>query len=138
MQVADNRRCFICGVNNPIGLKVRPERDAAAGRAWMTVSIPAEFQGWEGVVHGGMVAALLDEVSAYATMGISKQVLTAELNVRYLKPVPVDREVTIEAQVRERHRRSIHVDATISCAGEVLARAASRMVIPRSSATPDQ
>jgi uncharacterized protein (TIGR00369 family) len=133
MQVADNRRCFICGINNPIGLKTRPQRDEAAGRAWMTVTIPAEYQGWEGVVHGGMIAALLDEVSAYAAMGVSKQIVTAELNIRYLKPVPVGCEVSVEAQVRERLRRTIMVDAVMTLSGEELARAEARMVVLKSA-----
>ena len=129
MQVSDNRCCFICGPANPIGLKVKPSRDEAAGRAWLTVVIPAEYQGWEGIAHGGIVAALLDEVSAYAGMGISRQIVTAELNIRYLKPVPTGQEVTIEARVREQVRRSVTVEATMACNGEVLARSTGRMVI---------
>jgi uncharacterized protein (TIGR00369 family) len=129
MQVTDNRGCFICGANNPIGLKTRPSRDEAAGRAWLSVVIPEEFQGWEGVAHGGIIAALLDEVCAYAVMGVSKQVVTAELTVRYLKPVPLGREVTVTARLRERVRRSITVDAEMICAGETLARAEARMVV---------
>ena len=92
MQVTDNRCCFICGADNPIGLKTRPTRDETAGRAWLSVVIPEPFQGWAGVAHGGIIAALLDEVCAYAVMGVSKQVVTAELTVRYLKPVPLGRE----------------------------------------------
>lgn len=133
MQVSDNHCCFICGSENPIGLKVRPQRDEAAGRAWLKVVIPAEFQGWEGVAHGGIIAALLDEVSAYATMSVSKQVVTAELNVRYLKPVPLGREITVEAHLRERVRRSITVDAVMTCEGEVLARSTGRMVVLKSA-----
>lgn len=134
MQVTDNRGCFICGVNNPIGLKTRPSRDEASGRATLTVVIPAEFQGWEGVVHGGITAALLDEVSAYAGMSVSKQIVTAELNIRYLKPVPIGREITIEAQVREQVRRSVLVDAVMTCAGEVLTRAEARMMVLKGAA----
>jgi uncharacterized protein (TIGR00369 family) len=99
----------------------------------MTVTIPAEYQGWEGVVHGGMIAALLDEVSAYAAMGVSKQIVTAELNIRYLKPVPVGCEVNVEAQVRERLRRTIMVDAVMSLRGEELACAEARMVVLKSA-----
>lgn len=131
MQVSDNRCCFICGAANPIGLKVRPNRDEEAGRAWLIVVIPPEFQGWEGIAHGGIVAALLDEVCAYAAMGISKQIVTGELTTRYLKPVPIGREVAVEARVLEHLRRTVRVEASLSCAGEVLARAEARMVILR-------
>ena len=129
MQVADNRCCFICGPNNPIGLKVKPSRDETTGRAWLTVVIPPDYQGWEGIAHGGIVAALLDEVSAYAGMSVSKQIVTASLNIRYLKPVPIGRDVTVEAQVVEQVRRSVMVEAVLTCQGEVLARAEGRLVV---------
>ena len=137
MQVSDNRCCFICGPNNPIGLKVKPCRDESAGRAWLSVVIPPEYQGWEGIAHGGIVGALLDEVSAYAGMSISKQIVTAELTIRYLKPVPIGLELTVEASVRERIRRSVMVDAQLTCQGIVLARSEGRMVILKpAEATP--
>jgi uncharacterized protein (TIGR00369 family) len=134
MQVTDNRCCFICGANNPIGLKTRPSRDEAAGRAWLSVVIPQEFQGWAGVAHGGIIAALLDEVCAYAVMGVSKQIVTAELTIRYLKPVPLGQEVNVTAQLRERVRRSLNVDAQLTCDGETLARAEARMVVLKAAA----
>jgi uncharacterized protein (TIGR00369 family) len=133
MQVADNRRCFICGPANPIGLKVKPCRDEQAGRAWLTVAIPPAYQGWEGIAHGGIVAALLDEVSAYAGMAVSMQIVTAELKIRYLKPVPTGREVTVEARVREQVRRSVTIEAVLTCQGEALARSVGRMVVLKSA-----
>lgn len=131
MQVSDNRHCFICGPANPIGLRARPTCDGTSGRAWLTVVIPADYQGWAGMAHGGIVAALLDEVSAYAAMSISRQIVTGELTVRYLKPVPVGREICAEAQVCEHARRSIKVEAILTCDGESLARSEAKMVILR-------
>lgn len=131
MQVADNRRCFICGPANPIGLKAKPAYDHTAGQAWMTVVIPSDYQGWEGIAHGGIVAALLDEVSAYAAMSLTKQIVTGELTIRYLKPVPIERELTLEAQVREQIRRTVKVEASLKCDGEILARSEARMVVLR-------
>ena len=132
MEVTDNRRCIVCGPENPIGLKVRPQYDKENGRAWLTTVLPADFQGWAGVAHGGVIAALLDEVSAYAAMSESRQIVTAELTVRYLKPVPLGRELFVEAQVREQVRRSITVEAVMTCAGEAMARASARMVVLKS------
>ena len=132
MEVSDNRRCIVCGPENPIGLKVRPQYDRESGRAWLTTTLPADFQGWAGVAHGGVIAALLDEVSAYAAMSESRQIVTAELTVRYLKPVPLERELFVEAQVRDRVRRSITVEAVMTCEGEAMARATARMVVLKS------
>lgn len=129
VSIADNRFCFICGDRNPVGLKTRPKVDKARHSAECALVIPPEFQGWDGVVHGGIVSALLDEVAAYAAMAIAKPVVTAELTVRYLKPVPVGREVVARAEVREQVRRSIFVDAELACDGQVMARAQVRMYV---------
>lgn len=131
MQVTDNNHCFICGPGNPIGLKAKPTCDKAAERAWLTVVIPAHYQGWEGMAHGGIIAALLDEVSAYAAMSVTRQIVTGELKIRYLKPVPIGRELRAEAQVSEHIRRSIRVDAVLTCDGEILARSEAKMVVLR-------
>lgn len=131
MQISDNRRCFICGPDNPLGLKVKPSRDKDAGRAWLTVTIPDDYQGWAGIVHGGVIGALLDEVSVYAALAVARQIVTAELTVRYLKPVPTGREVRVEARIREQVRRSVFVDAELLCDGVVLASSEARLVVPR-------
>lgn len=131
MQISDNQCCFICGPHNPAGMRVRPSYDWAAGRAWLTVVIADHYQGWEGVAHGGVVAALLDELSVYAGMGESRRVVTAELTVRYLKPVPIGKDVFIEATLRERAGRSVMVDARLSCDGVVLATSSARLVVLR-------
>lgn len=131
MQISDNRRCFICGPDNPLGLRVKPSRDKDAGRAWLAVTIPDDYQGWAGIVHGGVIGALLDEVSVYAALAVARQIVTAELTVRYLKPVPTGREVRVEARIREQVRRSVFVDAELLCDGVVLASSEARLVVPR-------
>jgi len=91
--------------------------------------IPAEYQGWEGMVHGGIIAALLDEVCAYAGMTVSEQVVTGELKTRFRKPVPVERLVTVSAKVAKQARRTVMVEAQLAMDGRVLAGAEAKMVI---------
>lgn len=129
MQVSDNKYCFVCGKNNPLGLKAEVQSDQDEHSAVCRLAIPAEFQGWEGLVHGGVVAALLDEVCAYAGMTVSDRVVTGELKTRYHKPVPVERLVTVSARVSERKRRTVLVDARLEMDGELLASAVAKMVI---------
>ena len=71
LEVSDNRYCFICGHDNPLGFKANIEMDRDAQRAQCTVTIPAEFQGWKEMVHGGIISALLDEVCAHAGMTVA-------------------------------------------------------------------
>ena len=132
MEVSDNQDCFICGQNNPVGFKTNIEVDQDKRSAQCTLAVPADFQGWKGMVHGGIISALLDEVSAYAAMTVADIVVTGELKTRFLKPVPVEQEITATAKVINPTRRTVMVEATLTMRGEILASAEAKMVIVRS------
>ncbi|MCK4536657.1 MAG: PaaI family thioesterase [Desulfuromonadales bacterium] len=129
MEVSDNQYCFVCGKNNPVGLKTTLQVDRETQSASCELVIPAEYQGWEGMVHGGIIAALLDEVCAYAGMTVSEQVVTGELKTRFRKPVPVEQLVTVSAKVAKQARRTVMVEAQLAMDGRVLAGAEAKMVV---------
>jgi uncharacterized protein (TIGR00369 family) len=80
------RSCFVCGESNPAGLKLRFETD---GHLVRTRFVPrAEHIGFRQTVHGGLTAALLDEIMVWACAVQTKRfAFCAELNVRFLNPV---------------------------------------------------
>ncbi len=84
--IADNY-CFVCGKANPrgLGLKVRYQPEELA--AEMEVSLPREYQGWVEVIHGGILATLLDEVMAHAVWRFAGPGLTLSLEVRFHHPL---------------------------------------------------
>ncbi|PLX78558.1 MAG: PaaI family thioesterase [Desulfuromonas sp.] len=132
MEVADNSYCFVCGQNNPLGFKAAIDVDSEQQSACCTVTIPAEFQGWKEMVHGGIISALLDEVCAHAGMTVNENIVTGELTTRFRRPVPVGREVAASARVIEQVRRTIKVEAKITLEGELMASAVAKMVVIRS------
>jgi uncharacterized protein (TIGR00369 family) len=132
MDVSDNHYCFVCGQDNPIGFKANIDVDRDAQSAQCKLVVPAEYQGWKEMAHGGIISALLDEVSAYAGMTVSETVVTGELKTRFRKPVPVEQEITVLAQVVKQVRQAVMVEATLTMKGEVLASAEAKMVIVRS------
>ncbi|MHC1784784.1 MAG: PaaI family thioesterase [Anaerolineaceae bacterium] len=85
-----SKDCFVCGVENLYGLKMKFYEDEDDG-IYSEMVIPERFQGYPGVVHGGIIASMLDEVSGRAFMtGDDHQFfVTAELKIRYRKPVPI-------------------------------------------------
>lgn len=87
---ANSKNCFVCGVDNPFGLKMKFYEDGPDS-VFTKITIPDQFQGYPGVVHGGIIASMLDEVSGRVFMnGDEPQFyVTAELKIRYRKPVPV-------------------------------------------------
>jgi uncharacterized protein (TIGR00369 family) len=71
------------------------------------------FQGWTGILHGGIQATLLDEIASWTvTVKLGKSGVTSELVVRYRKPVPVnDKPLMIKGRVREIRRNIAIIDA---------------------------
>ncbi len=56
-----SRFCFLCGRQNPVGLKITWYSDHSQRQVRATVTVPEHFNGYPGVVHGGIVAAILDD-----------------------------------------------------------------------------
>lgn len=88
----NSHMCFVCGLENPVGLRLRIYR-TALGEIETRFTAPEHFQGYPGVLHGGIVASLLDEISGRAQMGddplAPRFMLTAKLEVKYRQNVPV-------------------------------------------------
>ena len=105
MEVAYDRRCFGCGELNSDGLQLRFVPDAE-GAVRARFAVPPRYQSWAGVVHGGVVALLLDEAVGWAAWHAGKPGVTARLEVRYRQPLRVGEEVEICGRV-DRERRSL-------------------------------
>jgi acyl-coenzyme A thioesterase PaaI-like protein len=94
---ANSRHCFVCGVHNDNGLKIF-FYDEEPGKVTASVTVPRHFQGYPGIVHGGVIAAMLDEVSGRTMMSgddVSRWMVTASLSIRYRKPVPVEKPLKL-------------------------------------------
>jgi uncharacterized protein (TIGR00369 family) len=128
LQVLADSGCFVCGLDNPAGLRIQLEVDSEIGTASSRVVIDQRFQGWQGVVHGGILATLLDEVAIYACRGQGEQFVTAEINVRYRKPVPVDSCIELKGRIVEKRRKIFIVESSIEIAGSVYAKAEVRVM----------
>ena len=61
-------KCFVCGLENPYGLHLR-FFDSEPGEVIAEVTVPEQFQGYPGIVHGGIIAAMLDEAAGRSQMG---------------------------------------------------------------------
>ncbi|MFC1993590.1 PaaI family thioesterase [Chloroflexota bacterium] len=104
-------QCFGCGKNNPIGLKLSFQWDGKSARTEFT---PAEvYQGWLGVVHGGIVMAMLDEAVSYAAFFEGMSCVTAEMQARLKRPALVGEPLIITGIITKKTRRFIEAKATI-------------------------
>jgi acyl-coenzyme A thioesterase PaaI-like protein len=86
----NSRDCFVCGMENPYGLALA-FYERGSGEVVCRVRLPDRYQGFPGLAHGGVLAAMLDEAAMRAAMAGDDQrfMLTARMTIHYRKPVPV-------------------------------------------------
>lgn len=100
--VAD-QMCFACGKDNPIGLKLlfRLEGDVYK----TTFTADRSYQGYERVIHGGIIATLLDEIMArYVWVKIAAPAATAKLCINYRRPAPTGEPIEISGWITAERR----------------------------------
>ncbi|MEN6561447.1 MAG: PaaI family thioesterase [Acidobacteriota bacterium] len=124
----DARACFICGEKNPIGLKLRLRADPGRGESSAEVTFPGEFQGWEGVVHGGLVAAVLDEALIYAAGAKGLKCVTGEITVRFVKPASTGVTYSLVGRcVEDKGRIVLAESRLVDAEGQEIARASGKL-----------
>ena len=126
----NSRHCFACGMANPYGLHLR-FFETGPGEVTSDYIVPDHFQGYPGVVHGGIVAAMLDEVTGRALMdGDSPRFMfTARLEIKYRKNVPVGQPLRLVGQAGKlRDKAATSVGRIFGPDGELLAEAEALLV----------
>ena len=100
----NSQMCFVCGMENPIGLKMFFYEDDE-GRVIARFTPREEHQGYPGVLHGGIAMSLLDEIIGRTLVRYDIWAATAKLEVRFRKPVPIGQEVTVIGEMTNLRRR---------------------------------
>ena len=121
--------CFVCGESNPLGLKLRFETDGRIVRARF---LPRpEHVGFKNVVHGGLIATVLDEIMVWACAVQTRQfAFCAELNVRFLNPLPPGVEVIVTGELTANRKNRIFEAKAAACSatGTTLAEATGKFL----------
>lgn len=121
--------CFGCGEANHDGMHLPFERDDAAQRVRGSFRLGARYQGAPGMIHGGIIAVVLDEALGKVNRFHGVRAVTAELTIEYLRPIQVDQEIRVEAfHVVRKERNLFHEGEIRDVHGRVLARGRGRFV----------
>ena len=99
--------CWGCG-DAPAGIRLPLPAEEGAERYEATFRFDERHQAGPGLVHGGLVAAALDEACGLLATWYRFPAVTARLFVRYRKPVPINRELTVRSSIERSHGRRIH------------------------------
>ena len=102
-----SKHCFVCGVDNPLGLKMK-FYVAKTGELIGILKKNRNLQGYPGRLHGGIGATILDEAIGRAITIEMENVwgITIDLNVKYRKPVPLDRDIFLVCRVEKNKGRT--------------------------------
>lgn len=120
------KKCFGCGEENPLGLKLKFLCD---GDTVSTEFIPSDYhQGWPGFVHGGILFTVLDEAMGYTFFSQGMNGVTAKMEVRFRQLVPIGKPVLISAAITKRTKRLIETKATATLDDGVVAAEAKAVM----------
>jgi len=116
----NSKMCFICGLENPVGLHLHIY-EVEPGVIETKYIAPEHFQGYPGVLHGGIVGAMIDEIAGRAHMGSNPDdprfMFTAKLEVKYRQNVPIGKLLKIVGKAGKSKSRSAEAWAGIYDAG---------------------
>lgn len=121
-----DNQCFACGAGNPHGLHLHfVEEDGVVSAEF----VPQSWQeGWQGVVHGGIITTLLDEAMAYCIFFAGESGVTARLDVRFRTAAHAGDCLRVEARIARQVRQIVDTQATVFRGEEVVAEATARFL----------
>jgi acyl-coenzyme A thioesterase PaaI-like protein len=122
--------CFGCGAANPAGMKLTFDLDLDARRTRGSFILGPNYAGGGGFAHGGIIAVVLDEAMGKLSRLAGESAVTAEMNLEYKKPVPVNKTIVVEGwQEQEQGRNRFRVAEIRDLQGNLLARGKGRFVV---------
>ncbi len=127
-ELKDNQRCYVCGKDNPDGLQVRFVIDHTARTITGRFTPRREHEGWEGIVHGGIIAALMDEAMVKLAAHLGGPAVSAELTVKFKAPVASGEELVVTGKMVKDAHRLIEAEATVKKGPIVVAEAKGKLL----------
>jgi len=126
----NSRYCFLCGLENPVGLKLAFYEFGAEGDRVVACYVAREeHQGYPGVLHGGIACALLDETIGRTLVRRDIWAVTVALKVRFRKPIPLGMPLTVVGEMVKLRSRTMEGRGEIRLPdGSVAATAEARYV----------
>ena len=125
--------CFICGDKNRIGLKVKFfQKEGGAAAEFL----PKEtLEGYKGLLHGGILAALLDEIMIKAVLAKNVYCVTAEMGIRYKKPVEISDRLSLFGYIQKENGRVFTTGGWAkNQKGEMVAEGEGKYFVPKPEA----
>jgi acyl-coenzyme A thioesterase PaaI-like protein len=114
--------CFACGARNPMGIHMQVHYLDDIVAAQSRLALPREFQGWQEVIHGGILATLLDEIMMHAVWHFAGPGVTLGLEVQFRQPLAPEEMVLVRGKLTETKGRRLKAQ------GEIIRQADNRLI----------
>ena len=124
----DNERCYVCGKDNPIGLRVAFDVDRHSRTIAGRFTPLQEHEGWRGIVHGGILTALLDEAMVKLAAHMGVPAVSAEITVKFKAPAAPGEELIVSGRIVKEAGRLIEADAMILNGPIIVAEAKGKLL----------
>jgi len=125
--------CFVCGEKNPGGLHLSFNIDQERKTLKTTFVASSTFQGWDGIVHGGIISTLLDEAMAKLVYELGYQAVTVSLEIKFKKPAPILQTLFVHGEITEVSRRLIKAKGQVMKEDGTILAVGSSTFIKKSS-----
>lgn len=134
-KLEDDNYCFVCGRDNPIGLRLNLVFHA--GRIHSEFILPKQYQGYKDITHGGIISSVLDEAMIHVALAQGIKVVTAEMSVRFKRPLFTGEKAVVEAQIIKSGRKLIEASASVKGSDlRLIAEAQAKMMVMGSFSRP--
>ena len=118
---------MLCGTQSTFGLKIDFYNDQE-GVVWAKAKGSIHQQGYQGILHGGFIAALLDAGMCHAIFNQGVEAVTGDINIRYLAEIPLTADIIIRGKIISSYLTLYKVEADIYVEQQLMAKSTARFM----------
>ncbi|PSU44622.1 PaaI family thioesterase [Photobacterium frigidiphilum] len=122
-----HQHCMLCGTQSTFGLKLDFYNDQE-GVVWAKAKGSIHQQGYQGILHGGFIAALLDAGMCNAIFNQGVEAVTGDINIRYLAEIPLTADIIIRGKINSSYLTLYKVEADIYVEQQLMAKSTARFM----------
>ena len=119
--------CMLCGTQSTFGLKLDFYNDQE-GIVWAKTKGSIHQQGYQGILHGGFIGALLDAGMCNAIFSQGTEAVTGDINIRYLAEIPLNADIIIRGKIIKKYLTLYKVEAEIYVEQQLMAKSSARFM----------
>jgi len=119
--------CMLCGTQSSFGLKLDFYSDPT-GIVWAEAKGSIHHQGYQGILHGGFIAALLDAGMCQSIFNQGAEAVTGDMNIRYLAEIPLTANILIRGKINKSYLTLYKVEAELYVNQQLAAKSTARFM----------